>query len=1603
MSISFPHDKEIHEFIQENEKSHKWAHKIISGITTIQNPYFSKTAHDFCLLPWFDKNPIIELFAKDVTQIDYNSLKIQELPNFQKNRKLNFLSDLRINTKLDEESKNKEPLDVTASIWYDRKPEIIKPPIDLSAALQMKTTSFLEIEITKFNTKHPLFEPIFFVCYLYNGDDFVTEPWVYVPPESKAFLPNQNESNQDVHLFSNKAIFRYNTFAMKRKLYVVFIIYHLLPFKQGSSIIGAYYKGEKAIQHAKTVISQANKSDIKNTYSTLGYIISPLQDLLENTELPYPTICTQNITSSFIKKLLIDNPTLESPKENKLGIYLNLHVSAREMDDKSVLAHQNIIGTTKLPVKEPVLNFRHQMIFKLGKALMKMPFLFTESVYCVVSLKNGIDGDFIPLLSNMITNTKDSSISSISLKASKELVFNNDLMLDFPLKIEKDTILLFEFYGIITKKNSIMREKIGYSILPLINEKTGFPQANGLYKLIIHDIKDEQKQFPQEKIEQRNKLHKEADFIVPKEKEYNGYYCEIYLEKRSLLFPETPEVNELYNSFAKKAFSLEIFQKCGNGILMRTAFPIFDILINNFLVNPNEIMKILCFLSQIGQKTCSKQFDRFLDVYSTVFAFSHSKMELFHSQLLKEWTNTIRDDMKNEKITDRRDIYLINFFFVLIIKSLYIFKTQNESNQAPDSAKDEFLHVFPTFAIQFGKSVVLLNHVDQKSAQKILHLYSIFLISLFDIGYYSLSIQTIQNQMYVFTETKQDFESAVFFLEAVFQPKIFASAILYMELTIPFFIGYFEKAIKFNDITCIKNIFKILNYNIACLSNTASNNNNSISEDLQQKLCDKMIPLLNNLIVLIFNQHIITNDINKDGIFTICAFIFSKSSKTNFLEWFSASLNSSNNGKGSISTIEIYNFSNVFFKSVHNMVDYFNYLEKANDNNKNKFTLYPYSLKASPGSSQNTENSISLDAQKERSYSIHMSIIHMLSHIYEINFDNLQIFKNELIDEINSVFYHLLCANIEFSFISNLITLFTKFALLHFENVIYSKRVPFTKFVIKILELSHFAFDESHVFFAALIKTDQEVYHNNNRLNSIIQRGIYLLNEQIAISLNSQIFTLLNTDQNVTPSKANYLPSILAEYQKIIKQQMVNPQNEIIENAQSLIYNKLLLFPYSPDSQFQILDDLQKFHKNNDYSLEEVQTRFLQESIIIEYLSFLGCIKPNTYSIITEHASLVFELFCPYVSKIIPNDEFSNDLPINIPSFCDSPPFNLSYLVNHIIDTIKICSNYKLNEYSLYLSDVIIPLLEANNYFDMLSMICVKISDSTKQLSLIPVKDDRLLGMFYRVGFYGDIFGDDDGKEFIYREKNLTNIYNFSKRITEDMQRKFPAKRVEIIKESSPVNKSQLDPSIGYIQITSVDPYMKKFDRITRKTQFDQKTRISSFFFDTPFIKGSNKLQGNVEEQWHRRTIFVLDTPIPWILKRQEIRTENIKIIEYNPCIVSYRMMKMRIEQMKEAIQNKSYNSLQSLLNGSLMASVNGGPIQIAEAFLSDKPKQNNEQIDEKAKRKLRAIFKEFLIVNAAGLKAHADYVTTNPLYLNLQHELENQLTIISDELKNYL
>lgn len=101
----------------------------------------------------------------------------------------------------------------------------------------------------------------------------------------------------------------------------------------------------------------------------------------------------------------------------------------------------------------------------------------------------------------------------------------------------------------------------------------------------------------------------------------------------------------------------------------------------------------------------------------------------------------------------------------------------------------------------------------------------------------------------------------------------------------------------------------------------------------------------------------------------------------------------------------------------------------------------------------------------------------------------------------------------------------------------------------------------------------------------------------------------------------------------------------------------------------------------------------------------------------------------------------------------------------------------------------------------------------------------------------------------------MTSLSEISERLLRLYSEKFGSENVKMIMDSVPVDVSELDPKVAYIQVTHVTPYFEKSELEIRQTEFEQNHNVSCFMFETPFTK-EGKARGNPEDQWKCRTIL---------------------------------------------------------------------------------------------------------------------------------------------------
>ena len=288
------------------------------------------------------------------------------------------------------------------------------------------------------------------------------------------------------------------------------------------------------------------------------------------------------------------------------------------------------------------------------------------------------------------------------------------------------------------------------------------------------------------------------------------------------------------------------------------------------------------------------------------------------------------------------------------------------------------------------------------------------------------------------------------------------------------------------------------------------------------------------------------------------------------------------------------------------------------------------------------------------------------------------------------------------------------------------------------------------------------------------------------------------------------------------------------------------------------------------------------------------------------------------------------------------------------------CHDYaRLSKSHLHLHSVFEKLLEANS------------------------KQTRMLGTYYRVGFYGHRFGPRlDGREFIYKQPKITRLSEIATRMKALYSKQLNT-AVRILPDSNPVDRTKLDSEDCVLQLTFVSPYFGSssdgvvgaevdeteggevdahsndvargfHDSTTnpssvalglrptlltytgprpRHSFIEQHSFLTAFKFSTPFT-ATGKAFGQVTEQQKRNTVLHVQHPFPAILTAQLVvrKTETIlSAIES-----ATEDVNARTASILEVIDSPHVNhkAVAQIIQGSVATQVHGGAKEICQAFL---------------------------------------------------------------------
>ncbi|XP_029606347.1 dedicator of cytokinesis protein 7 isoform X15 [Salmo trutta] len=435
-----------------------------------------------------------------------------------------------------------------------------------------------------------------------------------------------------------------------------------------------------------------------------------------------------------------------------------------------------------------------------------------------------------------------------------------------------------------------------------------------------------------------------------------------------------------------------------------------------------------------------------------------------------------------------------------------------------------------------------------------------------------------------------------------------------------------------------------------------------------------------------------------------------------------------------------------------------------------------------------------------------------------------------------------------------------------------------------------------------------------------------------------------------------------------------------------LMYRIAKGYQTSPDLRLTWMQNMAGKHSERTNHAEAAQCLVHSAALVAEYLSMLedrkylpvGCVTfQNVSSNVLEESAVSDDVVSPDEEGICSGKYFTEA--------------GLVGLLDQAASSFSLAGMYEaVNE----VYKVLIPIHEANRDAKKLATIHGKLQEAFGKIVHQSTGWERMFGTYFRVGFYGSKFGDLDEQEFVYKEPAITKLAEISHRLEGFYGERYGEDQVEVIKDSNPVDKCKLDPNKAYVQITYVEPYFDTYEMKDRITYFDKNYNLRRFVYCTPFTL-DGRAHGDLHDQFKRKTILTTSHAFPYIKTR--INIVHKEEISSMPIEVAIEDMQKKTQELAFATHQDPSDAkmLQMVLQGSVGTTVNQGPLEVAQVFLSEIPS------DPKLYRhhnKLRLCFKDFTKRCEDALRKNKSLI--GPDQKEYQRELERNYHRLKEALQ---
>lgn len=271
---------------------------------------------------------------------------------------------------------------------------------------------------------------------------------------------------------------------------------------------------------------------------------------------------------------------------------------------------------------------------------------------------------------------------------------------------------------------------------------------------------------------------------------------------------------------------------------------------------------------------------------------------------------------------------------------------------------------------------------------------------------------------------------------------------------------------------------------------------------------------------------------------------------------------------------------------------------------------------------------------------------------------------------------------------------------------------------------------------------------------------------------------------------------------------------------------------------------------------------------------------------------------------------------------CEDDIFSVTGLQDLLIESVDLLKKAQLFESADEVYKLLLPIYAKNRDYRALADAHGDLKGLFEDIISTTKEESRTLGTYYRIGFYGVLFGDLSGKEYIYKEPRITLLQEITNRLKSIYTERFGDGNFVIIQTSNKVDVSTLDQNKAYVQLTSVEPYFEAWELKERVTYFDRRTKLTRFMFETPFTS-DGKSHGTTATQFKRKTIVTVGNSFPYVKKRLPVSAEEQIIL--TPIENAIELIESRAEKFRAEVtaETPTTKQLQMMLSGTVRLQVN--------------------------------------------------------------------------------